>query len=65
MHRKYNISIHISKEANLQNDELLQMVKKSLSEKEEIRELIYQALLKYYHTSLGDITIDVTEANTF
>ena len=38
---------------------------KSISEKEEIRELIFQVLLKHYQLRPTDITITVSEAMAF
>lgn len=38
---------------------------KSVSEKEEIRELVYQALLKHYHLAPTDISVTVKDAFTF
>lgn len=38
---------------------------KNLSEKNEIKELIFQALVKNYRIDPGAISIQVTESNTF
>jgi hypothetical protein len=41
------------------------MEEKDVSEKDEIRELICQAVIKNYDISPNDMTIDVTEADAF